>query len=404
MAMPALREIEGRSGGYWLLFAVLAAVIAAGLGAAHYMETEGHVVTGMDNQTVWGLPHVFAVLLIVAASGALNVATIASVFDRRFYKPLAPLSGWLAVALLVGGLAVLALDLGRPERLTVAMTHFNFKSIFAWNMFLYSGFLALIALYLWTLLERGVSGYARPVGATVFAWRIVLTTGTGSIFGFLIAREAYASALLAPLFVAHSFAYGMAFYLVALLAGCAGSGRDLGAAALERLARLLGWCIVVVLYFVIVFHLTNLYLAKQTGVERFLLLDGGIHTVLFWLGQIALGSALPLALLWHPRGCRSRTAVLAAALLVIAGGVAQMYVTIIGAQAWPLDLFPGYEARSSFYDGEIHRYSPSVPEALLGVSGIAIAAMLTLLGVKLLKLLPESAADDALAAGGGDAA
>ena len=40
------------------------------------MEEHGHIVTGMTNQVVWGLPHVFAIFLIVAASGALNVASI----------------------------------------------------------------------------------------------------------------------------------------------------------------------------------------------------------------------------------------------------------------------------------------------------------------------------------------
>ena len=40
------------------------------------MEHQGHYVTGMNNQIVWGMPHVFAIFLIVAASGALNVASI----------------------------------------------------------------------------------------------------------------------------------------------------------------------------------------------------------------------------------------------------------------------------------------------------------------------------------------
>ena len=77
----------------------------------------------MSNQIVWGMPHVFAVFLIVAASGALNVASVSSVFNRLAYKPFARLSGMLADRLLVGGLAVLVLDLGRPERVFVAMTH-----------------------------------------------------------------------------------------------------------------------------------------------------------------------------------------------------------------------------------------------------------------------------------------
>jgi len=77
-------------------------MVAGGLGGAWYMEHNGHYVTGMTNRIVWGVPHVFAVFLIVAASGALNVASIASVFGRELYKPLARLSGVLSITLLAG--------------------------------------------------------------------------------------------------------------------------------------------------------------------------------------------------------------------------------------------------------------------------------------------------------------
>ena len=107
---------------FWLLIALGAAVTAVGLAAAHFMELHGHIVTGMNNQVVWGLPHVFAIFMIVAASGVLNVASIGSVFGQPVYKPRAPLSGLLCIALLAGGLMVLMLDLGRPERLVVAAT------------------------------------------------------------------------------------------------------------------------------------------------------------------------------------------------------------------------------------------------------------------------------------------
>ena len=126
------------------------------------MEHYGHIVTGMSNQIVWGTPHVFAVFLIVAASGALNVASFSSVFNRLAYKPYARLSGLLAIALLAGGLAVLVLDLGRPDRLIVAMTTYNFKSIFAWNIYLYTGFLGVVAAYLFVMMDRKVSRSALP--------------------------------------------------------------------------------------------------------------------------------------------------------------------------------------------------------------------------------------------------
>src|SRR5574342_321361 len=100
MARVHSREIEGRSRAFYGLLITLGIFIAAGLAAAWFMESEGHYVTGMSNRIVWGTPHVFAVFLIVAASGVLNVASIASVFGRDLYKPLARLSALLAVTLL----------------------------------------------------------------------------------------------------------------------------------------------------------------------------------------------------------------------------------------------------------------------------------------------------------------
>ena len=39
--------------------------VVVGLMAAYHMEHQGHYVTGMSNQVVWGLPHVFAIFLIL---------------------------------------------------------------------------------------------------------------------------------------------------------------------------------------------------------------------------------------------------------------------------------------------------------------------------------------------------
>ena len=399
MARVQYREIEGDSGGFYALLGVLGALILAGLGASWYMEHHGHTVTGMSNRIVWGTPHVFAVFLIVAASGVLNVASIASVFGRDLYKPLARLSGLLAVTLLAGGLAVLVLDLGRPERLIVAMTHYNFKSIFAWNIFLYIGFFAVVALYLWTLFERRMNGYTKRVGVLAFLWRLVLTTGTGSIFGFLVAREPYNSALLAPMFIIMSFSFGLAIFVLVLMAACRGSGRALGDVVLNRLKNLLGVFVAAVLYFVVVYHLTNLYIARQHEVERFVLWDGGIYPVLFWLGQILIGSILPLVLLFSSALSRVRGVVAAAAACVIVGGLVQIYVLIIGGQAYPQLMFPEKEVTSSFFDGVVAAYTPSLPEVMLGVGGTALALALTAVAVKVLPFLPHSLADSEVNSG-----
>lgn len=394
MAQVHFREIKGRSAGYWGLFAALAFLVAAGLTAAYFMEHIGHIITGMTNQIVWGMPHVFAVFLIVSASGVLNVASIASVFGRVPYKPLARLSGLLAIALLIGGLTILVLDLGRPDRLIVAMTHYNFTSIFAWNIFLYTGFVVVVAAYLWMMMERRMNSYGKAVGMIAFIWRLILTTGTGLIFGFLVAREAYDEAVMAPMFVAMSFSFGFAVFILFLMAACRWTGRPLGDAVLTRLKNLLGVFAAAVLYFLLVYHVTKLYMSKHQGFEHFILLDGGIYTFLFWAGAIVLGGLVPLILFYLPRFERSRVAIGFGALSVVVGGLALVYDIIIGGQAYPISIFPGMQVSSSFYDGVINSYTPSLPECALGVGGTALAFLIVLIALKLLRFLPESLADD----------
>ena len=387
-------ELRVNSSRYWLLLGVLAVLTLAGWAAAHYMETEGHHISGMNNQIVWGLPHVFAIFLIIAASGALNIASISSVFGNANYKPLGRISAILSLALLVGGLVILLLDLGRADRLIVAITYYNFKSIFAWNIILYSGFVAVVAVYLWLLMERRWHMFSQSAGIVALIWRLILTTGTGSIFGFLVAREAYDTAILAPMFIVMSFAFGLAIFILLLMTSFSLDKRVLADCHLNRLRRLLGLFIAAIFYFVVIYHLTKLYGTQYHGVEYFLLVDSGIYSALFWLLQIGAGNLLPLLLIYLPSLRQSRTSLVIACCLVIIGAFAQLYVIIIGGQAYPLNIFPGYEVSSSFYDGMIGEYAPSIWELMLGLGGFAMSIMMALLIMRILPVTPEMLPDN----------
>ena len=381
------------SRGYWLISAIAGVITLAGLIGADHMESAGHWVTGMSNQVVWGVPHVFAIFLIVAASGALNTASIVSVFGRDDYKPLARLSALLAIALLLGGLAVLVLDLGRPDRLIVAMTYYNFKSIFAWNIFLYIGFIFIVGIYLWMMFEPRMNRFTTRVGTAAFIWRLVLTTGTGSIFGFLVAREAFDSAVMAPLFVAMSLSFGTALTLLIGMLIFWINGAAIDPALLRKLRRLLGFFVIGVAYLVAVDHLTRLYVTGHHQLERFILVDGGIYTFLFWGVQILLGTVVPAILLLLPRFCQ-RGYLITAALLVVVGALAQVYVLIIGGQVLPLQIFPGYSVTSTFFDGVIADYTPSLAELALGMGGLGLAVLVTLIGVRILPFVPVQMAGE----------
>lgn len=378
---------------FYALVALGAFFVLLGYLAMHTMEEHGHIITGMNNQIVWGIPHVFAIFMIVAASGVLNIGTISSVFGKKDYKSRAPLAGLIALALLSGGLAVLMLDLGRPDRMIVAATHFNPTSVFAWNIFLYSGFFGLAVVYLWTMMEKRLNTWSKPAGLAMFVWRVLLTSGTGMIFAFLVARQAYGSALLPPLFIVLSFAWGLAVFLIVQSAMHAWKNTNMvfDPAMMKRMKNLLGLFVVSSLYLVAAYHMTNLYFAKQTGFELFILRDGGVYPMIFWAGYVLLGSLLPLVLLYLPGMENSKTVVVTSSLLVIFGSFAFLYVFIIGGQVYPLSIFPGYEVSSSFGDGQIGSYVPSLPEIMLGIGGLAIAFLITIVSTRVLNPFPHDA-------------
>ena len=380
-------RLEGQT--FYNMAGIGALISLLGVAGAFYMEHYGHHVSGMNNQTFWGLPHVFAIFLIVAASGVLNVASIGTVFGKKVYKPRGPLSGLLAITLLAAGLFVIMLDLGRADRLIIAMTHVNWTSVFGWNMVLYPVFFGVVGLYIWMLMDKQMYAYSKPVGVAAFIWRLVMTTGTGSIFGFVVARQAYNSAIIAPMFIIMSFAWGLAVFLIVQRIMFGWNNQELHDSIRRRMNNLLGVFIAAVFYFVVVYHLTNIYFAKQAGFEHFILMSGGVFPKMFWGGFIVLGTIVPLLLLFVPSFQRIQGSGIIASVLTILGGLSFLYVFIIGGQAYPLDMFPGMEIKSTFFDGHIDNYVPSLPEILLSIGGFGVAFTLTVIAVRVLKFQPQ---------------
>ncbi len=360
-------------------------VLAMSAFAAYNMEHAGHYITGMSNRFMWGVPHVLGIFLIISASGALNIASIASVFNRNFYQPLAPLSVVIAVSLLIGGLAVILLDLGRPDRLIIAMTYYNFGSIFAWNIILYTGFVALALIYLWTMLDWQVSKFKRAAGIAAFCWRLILTAGTGSIFGVLIAREAYHLVIMGPMFIILSLAYGMAFYMIVISLFI--PVEQLNKLSL-RLNKLMVVLIVCSLAASLVYHLANWFWLDSRAFEAFILTGNNAYSQLIWGVQLGLGTIVPLLLLRAGRAAVEKPVIILASVLFIIGGIAQIYVLIIGGQAFPMPLLEGYQVESAFH-GSVASYIPSHWEIMLGCGGFAVALLITLICLRLFRLLPE---------------
>lgn len=381
--MPAIAftNLHAPANRLWPVLIVVLAVIGAGAAAFLMMDTEGHSVTGMTQRVPWGVPHVFAYFLILAASGAINVAVMAAVFGRTQYKPLEPFSALLAIALLAGGLTILVADLGRPDRVLFTLVHRNNTSIFAWNTLLYTGFLAIAAAHLATLLDRRYARFSPVTGHAANLWRFALTTGTGLDLGVLVARSMFGSAMFAPQFISYSLTYGLAVFLLLLPAAGWLGGAQPDPQTQRQLGRLLAILIGVSCYLTLALQAFNLYDPAGRGLTWFLWLGGGLYTALMWLGLLVVGTIVPLVLIARGRP-------LAAAGAVAVGGFATLYVFVVGSQAFPQPVLPGLQVSSAYGDGTVAAYTPSAAEWLLGLGGVGVALLVLLGGCLLFRILP----------------
>lgn len=389
-----------RAASYYGL--MLACILAIGLGGycAMQMDHHGHFITGMNNQVVWGLPHVYAVSLIVCASGVLNGATLGSVFGLTGYKPVSRLSVVLAMSILLGGLAVLVVDLGRPDRLIVAITHYNFRSIFTWNIFLYSGFLFVCVCYLWMMMEKRFNHHVSTLGLIALIWRIVLTAGTGSIFGLLIGQSVLQTLLLALLFIALSLVTGTAVLGLATVLLDRWQPMKLDEEWVASLNRVQLRFLAVLLILSMVYFLTNLYGNDNNHVGQFSVT--GSFSFMFWIGHVVVGLVIPFGLILYqlvrqqnqqrPKKCSVAISQLViGSLAVQVGTFALLYVVIVGWQSTPRILFPGKTVLASrFGDAGFPAYFPTLWEWGLGLGGVSVALFIFLLTIRIFPLVPES--------------
>lgn len=378
-------SISGRSAGFWTLFLFLGVLVLLGGGAFFYVEIHGHGVTGMNNKVVWGIPHIFAITLLVMASGSLNLGSMSTVFATKQFKQFGRFSAYLAVALLIGGLTVLMLDLGRPDRMLLPMMYMNFTSMFTWNVFLYTGFMVLCLLYLWSMFEH--QQYTKVIGSAAFGWRVVLTTGTGSIFGVIHAREVFHSAITGPTFVAASLSSGTAMSILLLVGTFRATNRKMDARLIFGLRNAMIFFLLLVAYMLIVEKFTKFYSPAFMEVETWILT--GPYSLLYWGGVWGVGIIGPLLILNNHKMGNSTTWVYWASAMVILGTFFFVAYVLLAGQSYPFNMFPGYEVSSVFQDGQDAVYHPTLVEYLLGFGGIAVSALVYLLGIRFLRLLPR---------------
>jgi len=382
-------KIEGKSAAFYTTVGVLAAMGAAGFIATLIMHFNGLYLSGMTNRVPWGLQISMAIFYIGLSAGSLVVSGLYGVFGKMEYKPFARIAAYLAMLFLIAGLLSIFTDQGRIDRVfTKPFTYVNPTSMFSINPALYSGHIMICVLYLWALFkEKGT--LTKITSLVVVIWAIGTHTGTGAIFAF-VPREIYNSALLPPSFVAAALSSGAALMILVIVGLFKATGRHLDDELIIWLGRrLLSIFIVVTFYVLLIENAHRAYLAYSHEAGVFFLF-GGIHSFMFWVGLIIIGSVIPAILLFVRRTGTSVRWTVFASVLVVVGVLFERFLIVIPGLIHPPELFPGWEIVAPAMEG-VASYHISFLEVLQTLGVIGIIGFAFVVGLRVMPLAPLSA-------------
>ena len=378
-------SIEGKSRGYRTAVVVLGVLALSGLAAFTISYIQGHQVFGSNNVIPWGMPIVLTIYLIGLSAGSLILSSLTYVFGKEEYRPIARMAVFLAIVLIFGAMLSIAIDLGRPEKFWRLFMFFymnNMTSMFAINGILYGGYFVISLFYLGTIFANKPA-ITKKTGILAVCWAVLVHMGTGAIFGFIAAREAWVSPIKPFEFLAAALTSGLALLIVAVIFTLKLSGRKVKKEMISSLGRMLVAFIILLLILITVDKLTHLYSPHR---EATLYMLAGHYSWIFWGFQIGMGAIIPLAILLNPRLNKTIRWVGLAAASVVIGVFFERYYLVIPGAAYPQHYYSPGKIEGVW--GALGSFSLAPVEIVLSVGIVASLGLLFVLGLKYLELLP----------------
>ena len=226
----------------WIFF--LLAVIALGFYALYLQIAEGHAVTGMRDNVVWGIYIVnFIFFMGVSYAGALISGTL-HLFRAEWRKPIIRMAEFITIiALLIGPIYIL-LCIGRLDRLQYLVIYGRIQSPITWDVIAIATDIVGCFIFLYLAILRDLSAIRDFQDAKIPNWKRkmyhILALGyqglpeqkkrlhkaTDIMAGMVIAIAVIVYSVLAWIFSVtlqpgwHSTIFGPYFVIAAVFSGC----------------------------------------------------------------------------------------------------------------------------------------------------------------------------------------
>ncbi len=356
------------SARYWMLLGFWAVVMLAGLAAYARQFEEGLSITGMSRDVTWGLYIAQFTFLVGVAASAVMVVIPYYLHDYKAFRPMVILGEFLAVSAVVMCMAFIFVDLGQPRRVLNMVLHPSPHSVMFWDMIVLVGYLLLNLVIGGVSLEAERQGvpppaWVKPLVYLSIPWAVSIHTVTAFLYSGLAARPFWMTPILAPRFLASAFASGPALLILLALVLRKTTRFEAGKDAIQKLAVIVAYAMVINLFFVLVELFTGLYSGmphhRHALEYLFVGLDGKSGLVgWMWVCEILTVGCVVLLMLPGVRRQESLLAGLCAAVIAAIWIEKGLGMVVAGFVPSPL--------------GKVTEYRPTAPEILitLGVYGL----------------------------------
>jgi Ni/Fe-hydrogenase subunit HybB-like protein len=377
----------------------LGVFILLGLGAALVVFTQGLVVTNLTDLVPWGLWISVDLSAIALSAGAFSVSAIAYLLRRRELRPVAKTAVYVGLVGYSIAMMMLLLDIGRPDRFWHGFVFWNIHSPL-WEVTMCVGlYFSVLILEVAPIIGHWspLAGRAPWLSArlehihklTPYLALVGLCLSTlhqsslGLTYGKLVARPVwYGPWPMAIAFYLSAIVGGIALVtLISFVAARLTPHARVNEAVLDRLARLVGW-LVLVLLALRWWHLMGTpvdYVPAET--EAMLILTRGRLAFNFWGLEIVLGMVIPATLLLIAPLRRNRRARLLALALVVIGVVAFRWDTNLVGQLVVYGNVAGSDVPLFTH------YMPSPIEVLTATGVLAYGLLAITFGVRYLNVI-----------------
>ena len=267
---------------YWIWMAFLLVVILVGFLAYLREEEIGLAVTALSRDVVWGLYIAQFVFCVGLGASAVVVVVPYYLHDWRAFSKITLLGEMLGMCSVILAMLFILVSMGQPQRVFNVLLYPHPNSLIFWDLLVLSGYVLLNAVITVTLLnaesqEIAPPKWIKPIIVLSIPWAVSIHIVTAFLLSGLAARSFWMTPLLAPRFLASAFASGPALLILLLLLLRRLKVFDAPKEAIQKLALIVTYCVLINLFFVGVELFTVFYSQIPEPLEHYRYLFFGLN-------------------------------------------------------------------------------------------------------------------------------